>query len=488
MNIQNKLKNKNPFFIFNRMVFRLWLIMMSLVLFAVAFMWVVQIFLFEQNYADAALAEVEDRLEPVMESLRKEDLALNDRLLPYLSRSSGGELMVVGRNGELLAFYTDGHSIDLDSVDKGSGVWFAVQKSHEYQRMLKGSPYKKWEKYKGRIFAFEIGLPVTYNGSPCYAILHNNLKLHTILELNRRQLIMLSVILTVTVSILSAVLSRQFTKPIYIIKNAIDRLAKNDFSVRPGLRRRDELGELSQSVEELGTALKRVDVLRGEVIANVSHELRSPLAIIAGYAEMVRDVSWRDSAQREEDLNLIISEAARMSEMVDDILDYSQLQSGCVQLKKDRYDLCEIGQSQVFHCQKTAAKHGIRLEFSSFRPEITVIADALKMSQVFRNLLYNAINHTPDHETITVSVSPAGQGGFRVSVINPGDPIPEEDREIIWERYQRSQHQNSRRSGTGIGLSIVSTILKAHGMEYGVDCGEGKTVFWFEGKEAGEER
>ena len=166
--------------------------------------------------------------------------------------------------------------------------------------------------------------------------------------------------------------------------------------------------------------------------------------------------------------------------MVNDILDYSLLQAGYIQLKKDLYNLCEIAQSEVDHCRKSAAEHDIRLEFESCCPDVLIQADALKMSQVFRNLLYNAINHTPDGQSITLSIQGTDQTGYRVSVINPGEPIPEEDRQIIWERYQRSQHENGRRHGTGIGLSIVSTILEAHGMTYGVDCHDGLTIFWFD--------
>ena len=117
-----------------------------------------------------------------------------------------------------------------------------------------------------------------------------------------------------------------------------------------------------------------------------------------------------------------------------------------------------------------------------------------------RNLLNNAINHTPENQEIRICLTPQPAARFQelagapiltgntaafsvscclVEVINPGDPIPEEDRAIIWERYQRSQHQNGRRLGTGIGLSIVSTILKAHQMPYGVDCQNGYNDFWF---------
>jgi signal transduction histidine kinase len=278
---------------------------------------------------------------------------------------------------------------------------------------------------------------------------------------------------------LAALLSRHFVKPIRIIKSTVDRLAKGELTATPGLSQKDELGQLSNSVEELSQALQRVDVLRKEVIANVSHELRSPLALIRGYAEMVRDINWKDDEKRNENLNLIIQEAGRMSEMVSDIMDYSQLQAGYVQLKKDWYNLYEIVESEVAHCKQNATEYGITIRLESTQQDIPVNVDAMKICQVMRNLLNNAVNHTADGEIISVVIEKLNND-IRVSVINPGEPIPEEDRAIIWERYQRSQHHGGRKKGTGIGLSIVSTFLKAHGMLYGVDCKEGLTTFWFE--------
>ena len=111
-----------------------------------------------------------------------------------------------------------------------------------------------------------------------------------------------------------------------------------------------------------------MDVLRKEVIANVSHELRSPLALISGYAEMVRDIDWEKEKKREEDLNLIIREAKRMSEMVNDILDYSQFQAGYIHLKKDWYNLYDIVESEVSQCRQNmeASEIGIYLTSDLF--------------------------------------------------------------------------------------------------------------------------
>lgn len=463
----------------SKMVLRLWLMMMALVLLCVASLWAGQLVLFEKNYVQSAISELKSRMEPISEDLKTEDLAQNGSLLPNLSKTTNGKVLLTDEGGKLLELYTYGHALELEVADRENKTWGKIRESPEYRELLTGEDYQKISTENGAPVSFEIGIPVRYNGQSAYVILFTPLnELQTVLRVNRRQLIALSFLLTFAAAALAAVLARRFVKPILMIKRAVDRLAQGDYTATPGVCLKDEIGLLSQSVEALGRALQRVDVLRREVIANVSHELRSPLALIAGYAEMVRDVNWKDDVKRREDLDLIIQEARRMSEMVSDILDYSQFQAGFIQLKKDWYNLYDIVESETALCGQSAGVHGIRLLFTAQKAHVPVYADALKLSQVIRNLLYNAINHTDDGETITVALESAERLD-RVSVANPGSPIPEEERKLIWERYQRSQHQGSRRQGTGLGLSIVSTILNAHGMCYGVDCRDGLTVFWF---------
>ena len=460
------------------MVFRLWSGMMMLVLLGIGFMWMFHIYLFEQNYVKAALTETQKRLEPVMDDLSTQDLADDPRLLSRMSHMAGGELILMNQQGKLIEMYSIGHKINIQEHQDEQIVLNVIVRRQEFQELLKGTPYRIVDRHRDRIFGFEMGFPVTYQGETCFVILHNMVMLKTTLDLNRRQLILLTILLTVTASVLALLVSRHFTRPVFQIKDAVDRLTRDDFSARPELKRDDELGQLSDSVEKLGQKLQQVDILRKEVIANVSHELRSPLAVIGGYAELVRDITWKNDSQREEDLNLIISETKRMSEMVTDILDYSQLQAGYIQLNKDWYQLYDILESEVSLCRPAAAQHQIRLKLECQDKDILLYLDALKISQVIRNLLYNAINHTKEGEEIRITIKQTADA-VCVAVINPGEPIPPEEQARIWERYQRSQHQSGRRLGTGIGLSIVSTILGAHKMSYGVDCQVNQICFWF---------
>lgn len=463
----------------SKIAFRLWLVMMLLILLVVGAMWIVQIIYLERNYIHNSIDRVQNQINPIMEDLKITDLAENESMIAYLSQATNGKMLLVGPDGNLLAMYTYGYPIDLEADSTEITIWNTFCESEEYANIESGDSFNKVI-YKGnRASAYEIGIPIHYYGKDAYLILYHSFgELYTVLEMNQRQLIVITIALTILAGILAILLSKRFTHPIRVITDTVDKMSKGDLTVTTGITLEDELGQLSHSVEKLGVALQRVDVLRKEVIANVSHELRAPLALIGGYAEMVRDIHWSDQETREYDLNLIIKETNRMSEMVSDILDYSQLQSGYMKLTKAPCNLWEVVKSEVEHLELAAKENHIIIEAAGEPKDIEVEIDALKISQVLRNLLYNAMNHTEDGETIRVELSQE-QEEVRVSVINPGAPIPEEDRPMIWERYQRSQHQGSRRQGTGIGLSIVSTILRAHNMTYGIDCRDGMTIFWF---------
>ncbi len=460
----------------SKLALQLWLAMMLLVLFGVAFLWIVQIRLFEPSYANATLTTMENSLAQIINEVNSKDLQDRENSLHYLSQTINGKVFLVDENGKVLFVYSGGartRQPDLTPMETG------FIDDHFYQ-VVNGNPWKEIIDTGRADMTILMGVPVVYEGKPSSIFVTNTIsEIKTLQGLNRNQLLLLSIALTMVASLMAVILTRLFVKPIYKIKSAVDRLAEGDLTAKPMLERYDELGQLSRAVEALGQALQRVDRLRKDVIANVSHELRAPLSLIIGYGEMVRDITWNNNELREKNLNLIVDEAQRLSQMVDDIMDYSQFQSGYITLHKESTNLYEIVDSEVEFARQIAAEYHIQIKFSSFSEKIRLTLDPLKMSQVLRNLLNNAINHTADGKTISVSISGNGLK-IRVSVINPGEPIPDEAKEIIWERFQRVQHQGGRKEGTGIGLAIVSTILSAHSIEYGVESDGGNNAFWFE--------
>ena len=463
-------------YIKSKLLVRLWSANMLLVIIGIAFLWTVQILLFEPNYINVTK---ESLLETVQETAAAiEEMAVDPDDLPeepllFLSKTIVGTLFLVDEDGEILAAFNNGQQLNIDGL------------SNEYNWLLSHAPTVLDGESLSAVEDFEkssailIGVPTTLFHRPAALLLSNTItQIEALQSLNRQQLFLFTIILTIFASTISFFLAQHFIRPIKTIKEAIIRLTNGELYSVPKLKRSDELGTLSESVADLSTELQRVDVLRKEVIANVSHELRSPLALITGYGEMVRDVSGNDERLRKEHMDLIISEAHRMSAMVDDIMDFSIMQAGYTQLKNEIWNTYEVVSSVVAYARGIANQYDITVDFEADRTNGNALFDRIKMEQVLRNLINNGINHTPKNERLLIKLTNTS-AGTKVAVINPGKDIPPEQLELIWERYQRVQHQAGHKEGTGIGLAIVKTILTSHAFEYGAESKNGVTCFWF---------
>lgn len=463
-------------YIKSKLLVRLWSANMLLVIIGIAFLWTVQILLFEPNYINVTK---ESLLETVQETAAAiEEMAVDPDDLPeepllFLSKTIVGTLFLVDEDGEILAAFNNGQQLNIDGL-RNEYNWLL---SHA-PTVLDGESLSAVEDFE-KSSAILIGVPTTLFQRPAALLLSNTItQIEALQSLNRQQLFLFTIILTIFASTISFFLAQHFIRPIKTIKEAIIRLTNGELYSVPKLKRSDELGTLSESVADLSTELQRVDVLRKEVIANVSHELRSPLALITGYGEMVRDVSGSDERLRKEHMDLIISEAHRMSAMVDDIMDFSIMQAGYTQLKNEIWNTYEVVSSVVAYARGIANQYDITVDFEADRTNGNALFDRIKMEQVLRNLINNGINHTPKNERLLIKLTNTS-AGTKVAVINPGKDIPPEQLELIWERYQRVQHQAGHKEGTGIGLAIVKTILTSHAFEYGAESKNGVTCFWF---------
>lgn len=271
--------------------------------------------------------------------------------------------------------------------------------------------------------------------------------------------------------------SRMIARPLTNITEKAKSLAAGnyepDFSGQ-GYREVQELAEaLNFAAAEIGTT----DRLQKELIANISHDLRTPLTMIKGYGEMMRDIPGENSP---ENVQAIIDETTRLSELVSDLMDLSKLQSGIQKPNATLFDLTETVRDTMQRYDTLIRHEGYSIEFHA-AGEAYVMADRTMILQVIYNLINNAVNYAGESKRVLV-IENVREDRVRLSVADDGEGIAPEKIPEIWDRYYRVDKVHKRAvMGTGLGLSIVKSILENHGATYGVDSAVGVgSVFWFE--------
>lgn len=293
----------------------------------------------------------------------------------------------------------------------------------------------------------------------------------------RIQLIWVTGITLLMALLMGLFISRKVSDPIIKINSSAKELAKGNYDTTFHGRGYLEIAELNSTLNYAAKELSKVEGLRKELIANISHDLRTPLTMITGYGEVMRDLPGENTP---ENVQIIIDEAKRLTTLVNDILDISQLESGTLKLNLDTFNITESIRNILQRYNKLTEQDGYRLEFKSDK-DIWVNADTVKMSQVIYNLINNAITYTGPDRTVTI-IQSSSSDSVKVEITDTGEGISEEMLPLIWDRYYKIDKAHKRAAiGTGLGLSIVKTILDMHGARYGVDSKPGKgSTFWFE--------
>jgi signal transduction histidine kinase len=277
--------------------------------------------------------------------------------------------------------------------------------------------------------------------------------------------------------IIAFLLARRIANPIIRMNKSAKRLAKGDYSTRFDSSGYLEIEQLNETMNYAAVELSRADELRRELIANVSHDLRTPLTMIIGYSEVMRDIPGENSP---ENVQVIIDEATRLSLLVNDLLDISRLQAGTEKIKCEEYNLTRSIRDIISRFDKLKENDGYNITFET-DGDITVNADEARIAQAVYNLIGNAINYTGEDKSVRV-VQKIYDGKVRIEITDSGEGIAKEELPYIWDRYYKVDKTHKRaEAGTGLGLSIVKTVFESHGAVYGVDStvGEGST-FWFE--------
>ena len=225
--------------------------------------------------------------------------------------------------------------------------------------------------------------------------------------------------------------------------------------------------------------VKRSAQLEKDILANVSHDLRTPLTLIKGYAETVRDITGDDAEKRTEQCSIIADEADRLSALVNSVMELSKVQSGAEKPEPVQFHMDELCFEVAGRYDALCEQNHWQLQFLGDEP-CPVSADPAMMERVLHNLLGNAFHHIGADGVVILRAAPMPGGGCRVEVTDHGPGIPPDDLPYIFDRYYRAR-QDSGRSGTGLGLSITKAILQQHGFAFGVNSAVGQgSTFWFE--------
>lgn len=300
--------------------------------------------------------------------------------------------------------------------------------------------------------------------------------------------------------ILISWMSRKITTPLQELTELSKRMADLDFDAKYTSGGQNEIGQLGEHFNQMSETLERtiselktannqlqndieekiqIDEMRKEFLSNVSHELKTPIALIQGYAEGLKEGVNDDPESREFYCDVIMDEANKMNQMVKNLLTLNQLEFGSDEVEFERFDLVRLVKGVIASCDILIQQADASVDFVADETAY-VWGDEFKTEQVFRNYLTNAIHHVDNEKRIEVRIIPE-DGKVRVSVFNSGKPIPEEDVPKLWDKFYKVDKAHTREyGGNGIGLSIVKAIMESFHQQYGVKNYDNGVEFWFE--------
>ena len=415
-----------------------------------------------------------------------------DLLLRRLSFENDVCIMIVDKNGSELYSYEarDNCAVHvLTDVSLEKYYDKAKERNGSYSEGVESIPFEddyKSDNFSGDAPPMEQSIETSYvytliaktETGESYAILVDVLL--TPSQAYKDTLIVLFVLVSVLTAFLAAILSyrisNEVSSPIIELTAEAKEIASGSADLKitgTGFR---EINELRDSLQEAQKEVSEVEHYRRELIANVSHDLRTPLTLIKGYAELMRDIP---NEATPDNLQVVIDEATRLTTLVNDMLTLSKEQEGNDELNLTRFDIVEVLDALIGRHSKLIEHMGYSIEFEHDEKAF-VLADENKIVQVIYNLINNAVNYAGEDKKVIVRESIKG-GVVRIEVIDHGEGVDVDILPHIWDRYYKSSKSHRRAQvGTGLGLSIVKSVMSKHPAgAYGVitSVGEGSTFY-----------
>ena len=325
-------------------------------------------------------------------------------------------------------------------------------------------------------------------------------------RISNNLLIIMGIIIAIVSAVISSVISMKFTKPILKLNEIANKMANLDFSEKYRVTDSDdEINELGKSINEMSNKLEKtikqlrknnnqlekdieekskIDEMRKQFISDVSHELKTPIALIQGYAEGLIENVNTDEESKKYYAEVILDESNKMDKLVKQLLELMTIEYGKRDFNNTKFNICELIQEVIRKCNVMLEETGAQVQFENTNP-IYVYADEFYMDQVFTNYFTNAIKHVKEingkKEIVIKTDINENNKKVRISVFNTGDNISEDNIQRIWGRfYKIDSSRNRNDGGTGIGLSLVKAIMNSYNSEYGVINKKDGVEFYFD--------
>ena len=455
---------------------KLWMYFGLFAIIIVVILWLMQILLLNSFYETMKVSEISRSGKRIVREYNQD----NSRLTDIVMKAHFEEGLSVG------VYDSNGFPLFGADIVFYPGSPNSTQFFSEIVSKLNNSPgdsvsfvsSDSSQRYNSAIFAAKLK---SDSGMPLYLCLTSPLSpTNSTTQVLKVQLIIVTFISLLIAFALSYFIARNLVSPIANITKNASSFANGNYSVRFGYGGYTEINQLADVLNHAAAELEKTDTLRRDLLANVSHDLRTPITIIRSYAEMIKDISGDNPEKRNEHTTVIMNESDHLSSLVTDILDLSKMESGVIKIDKKPFDICDTVLKSVNSFNVFAQKEGYTFNVNC-EGSCTVLGDESRIRQVIYNLISNAVNYTGDDKTIKVNTEVRGNF-IRVNVIDTGKGISPEDQTLVWDRYYKSSSSHHRMQvGTGIGLSIVKNVLLMHKTNFGI-ISDGKTgsTFWFE--------
>ena len=447
----------------NKLKRHIWFYLILFTLSIILFLWFFQVVFINSYYEYSKTKQIKNVTNEILRNY--------DNDVDYLDKLSYEENICIEVVKNRITIYSSNDSI------RGCIISSGKYKNDFYENDLDEQTYKLINPLlntKSLIYARKYNDDITIFVNASLEPLDNTIGILS------EQLIIVSIIVIILSLIIGYFISKRISKPIEKMNEKAKKLANGnyDFSFDNNSNIY-EIDELANTLNYAKEELAKTDELRRDLLANVSHDLKTPLTMIKGYAEMIRDLNSDNVEKRNANLNVIIEESERLNILVNDLLTLSKIQANKDIIKKENFDLIELINNIVKRYSIYKDTEGYIFEINT-PDKVMINADKKKIEQVIYNLINNAINYTGDDNKVVINV--LVNKNIRVEIKDTGKGIKKEDLPHIWEKYYHSKKEHKRNViGTGIGLSIVKTILESHNFKYGVESKKNKgTTFYFE--------